>query len=390
MKKFFPLRGNLIYLCNVFKIYLDNAATTPIDALVVEEMSYVLRNYYGNPSSIHSLGREARTQIEKSRKRIAEIINCSASEIFFTSGGTEADNLAIRGSVKDLGVTHIISSEIEHHAVKHTIEDLEKRKKIRVSWLKLDDKGRIDLINLKELLNTKEKTLVSLMHANNEIGTMINLEEISNLCKETGAIFHSDTVQTFGHFPINVKTTQVDFLACSAHKFHGPKGIGFIYINSRNKINPIITGGSQERNLRAGTENLYGIVGLTKALEIAVKDMSEHANYIRSLKNYMIERLIHEIPDVKFNGETDENSLYTVLNVQFPVNPNGETFLMKLDIAGICASGGSACTSGSDTGSHVLRSIGTPQDRPNIRFSFSKYNTKEEIEKVVQILKSMI
>lgn len=372
------------------KIYMDNAASTPIDEEVINEMAHLMRNYYGNPSSIHALGREARTQIEKSRKKIAEYMGCSPAEIFFTSGGTEADNMAIRCAVDDLGVKRVITTTIEHHAVEHTIEDLWHRNKIRIQFVNVNEKGHVDMEHLVKLLQDDETpALVSLMHANNEIGTMINLVEVGNICREHNAYFHSDTVQTVGHYPFNLKETPIDFITCSAHKFHGPKGIGFLYVNTRVKIKPYITGGSQERNMRAGTENIYGIGGLAKAMEIAYRDLSAHQEHIRSIKNYMISKLKAEIPEVDFNGDVSDNSLYTVLNVKFPSTPDSEMFLMKLDIMGICASGGSACSSGSNVGSHVLAGIKCAGDHPSIRFSFSKHNTKEEVDKVVHVLKGM-
>lgn len=372
------------------KIYMDNAATTAMDAEVIAEMNMVMRNYYGNPSSIHALGREARTQIEKSRKKIAELLNCSPAEIYFTSGGTEADNLAIRSAVDDLGVKRIITTTIEHHAVAHTVEDLWHKNKVRIQFLDVNAQGHIDVYQLENLLRSSDdKTLVSLMHANNEIGTMNDIKRVGEICRKHNALFHSDTVQTIGHYPINLKEIQVDFIACSAHKFHGPKGIGFIYINSNVKIKPQLTGGAQERNMRAGTENIYGIVGLTKAMEVAYRDLDQHSEHIRGIKNYMIARLKEEIQGIEFNGDYSEDSLYTVLNVKFPSTPDSEMFLMKLDILGICASGGSACSSGSNVGSHVLAGIRCAGERPSIRFSFSKYNTKEEVDRVVGVLKGM-
>jgi cysteine desulfurase len=372
------------------KIYMDNAATTPMDEEVVNEMANLMRNSFGNPSSIHALGREARTHIEKSRKKIAEYLHCSPAEIFFTSGGTEADNMALRCAVDDLGVKRIITTTIEHHAVSHTVEDLWHRNKIRIQFVNVNEKGFIDIHHLETLLQEEEApALVSLMHANNEIGTMINIVEVGNLCRKYNAYFHSDTVQTMGHYTIDLKEIPIDFITCSAHKFHGPKGIGFLYINSNVKIKPLLTGGSQERNMRAGTENIYGIIGLAKAMEVALRDLDAHQKHVREIKNYMIKKLREEIPGVDFNGDISDNSLYTVLNVKFPPTPDSEMFLMKLDIMGICASGGSACSSGSNVGSHVLAGIKCAGDRPSIRFSFSKYNTLEEVDKVVSVLKGM-
>lgn len=372
------------------KIYMDNAATTALDNEVMDEMIHLMKTCYGNPSSIHALGREARTHIEKSRKKIAELLHCSPSEIYFTSGGTEADNMAIRSSVEDLGVKRIITTTIEHHAVAHTVEDLWHKNKVRIQFIDVNAQGHIDIHQLENLLRSSDdKTLVSLMHANNEIGTMIDIKQVGELCRKYNALFHSDTVQSIGHYKINLKEIPVDFIVCSAHKFHGPKGVGFIYINSNVKIKPLITGGAQERNMRAGTENIACIVGLAKALEIAYRDMDKHAGHISGIKNYMIKKLKDEIPGIEFNGDCSENSLYTVLNVKFPSTPDSEMFLMKLDILGICASGGSACSSGSNVGSHVLAGIKCAGERPSIRFSFSKYNTHEEVDKVVSVLKGM-
>jgi cysteine desulfurase len=366
------------------KIYLDNAATTQMDERVIDTMVPVMREEFGNPSSIHGTGRKVRTLIENSRKIVARLLNVTPAEIFFTSGGTEADNMAIVQSVEDLGVTHIISSKIEHHAVEHTITNLEKKGKVKVSWVNIDSKGNIDLQHLEELLKSRPNTLVSLMHANNEIGTLLPIKEVGELCEKYKAYFHSDTVQTVGHYPLNLKDIKVHFITCGAHKFHGPKGVGFLYINHQVKINPFINGGSQERNMRGGTENIYGIVGLAKALELCYEEMDAHIQHISGLKQYMIDELLKNIPGIEFNGEISlEKSLYTVLNCRFPQHPNAEMLLFNLDIAGISASGGSACTSGSNQGSHVLRGIGANMERASVRFSFSKYNTKEEIDVVV-------
>jgi len=371
------------------KIYLDNAATTPIDPDVVKAMIPVLQNQFGNPSSIHAYGREVRSAIEQARKSVARFLNVSPAEIFFTSGGTEANNTAIFCSVRDLGVKHVISSTIEHHAVLHTLQELEKDGKIKLSLVKLDDRGRIDLADLESLLKSDQKTMVSLMHANNEIGNMIPLKQVSELCTKYNAVFHSDTVQTMGHYSLDLQEIPVHFITCAAHKFHGPKGIGFLYINHTIKIHPFIHGGAQERNMRGGTENVYGIVGLAKALEIASENMSEHRDYIQGLKNYMIGKLKENIPGIEFNGDPEGESLYTVLNAAFPPSENSEMLLFNLDINGIACSGGSACSSGSDTGSHVLRAVYGDVDRPSVRFSFSKYNTKEEIDVVVEKLKEL-
>lgn len=371
------------------KIYLDNAATTPIDPEVVDAMIPVLKNQFGNPSSIHSFGREVRTVIEQARKSVARILNVSPAEIFFTSGGTEANNTALFCSVRDLGVKQVISSPLEHHAVLHTLQELEKEGKIKLSFVKLDEKGVVDLKDLEKLLKSDLKTLVTLMHANNEVGNLIPLKKVAELCLNNNAIFHSDTVQTMGHYTMDLQDIPVQFITCAAHKFHGPKGIGFLYINHQIKIHPFIHGGAQERNMRGGTENVYGIVGLAKALEIATEQMSEHQKHIEGLKNYMISSLKENIPGIEMNGNPEGDSLYTVLNVAFPPSENSEMLLFNLDISGIACSGGSACSSGSNTGSHVLKAIYGDVDRPSVRFSFSKYNTKEEIDIVVEKLKEL-
>ena len=370
------------------RIYLDNAATTAIDKEVLKAMTTVMEFQFGNPSSIHAHGREVRSIIENARKSVAKLLNTSPAEIFFTSGGTEADNMAINCSIEDYGIKHAITSKIEHHAVLHTLEILEKKGKIKLSFVKLDEKGHVDIAHLEELLQTNERSLVSLMHANNEIGNLLDLEKVGDLCEKHNAIFHCDTVQTMGHYAHDMSKLKIHFITCAAHKLHGPKGVGFLYINHNIKIKPMIHGGAQERNMRGGTENVYGIVGLSKALEIAYSELEEHQNYIQSLKSYMIEKLQNEIPGVKFNGDTNpENSLYTVLNVSFPTSEMGEMLLFNLDIAGISASGGSACSSGSNVGSHVLTNINSDPGRPAVRFSFCKNNTKEEIDLVVEKLK---
>lgn len=372
------------------KVYLDNAATTKLDEAVIEAMLPVMREEYGNPSSIHGAGRKVRSIIENARKSVAKLLNVTPAEIFFTSGGTEADNTCIVQVIENHNITHVISSKIEHHAVEHTITVLEKKGKVKVSWVNIDNKGNVDMNHLEELLKNNPRTLVSLMHANNEIGTLLPIKEVGELCEKYNAIFHSDTVQTVGHYPINLKDIKVHFITCAAHKFHGPKGVGFLYINHTIKINPFINGGSQERNMRGGTENVYGIVGLAKALEICYNEMDEHIKHISGLKQYMMQKLQASIPGIEFNGETSpEKALYTILNCRFPAHPNAEMLLFNLDIAGIYASGGSACTSGSNQGSHVLRGIGADMDRPSVRFSFCKYNTKEEIDFVVKKLEEL-
>ncbi len=371
------------------KVYLDNAATTPMDPEVIEAMYGVMKNVYGNPSSVHSHGREARTVIDRARKKVAELLNAAPAEIFFTSGGTEANNMVLRKSVQDLGVTRIITSPVEHHAVLHTAEELAAEGKVKLDLVKLDSCGRVDMDDLRKLLESDDKTLVSLMHANNEVGTKLDLEAAASACRDHGAFFHSDAVQTMGHYPFNLAGTHLHFTNCAAHKFHGPKGVGFCYIRSDVRLHPFITGGAQERNMRAGTENIYGIVGLAKALEVAHRNMEEDSAYVRGLKNYMAAALRENIPGVEFTGDISDDSLYTVLNVCFPETPDSDMLLFKLDIEGISASGGSACSSGSNVGSHVIRALRGATNRPSIRFSFSKFNTREDLDYTLAVLKKI-
>lgn len=364
-------------------VYLDNAATTPLDSAVLEVMMPFLANQYGNPSSIHSHGRQVRVAIENARKTIAGLLNTSPGEIFFTSGGTEADNSVIFSTVRDRGIKRVISSSIEHHAVLHTLEYLAHRGEIRLDFVQLSPSGEVDMAHLEELLQEEIPTLVSLMHANNEIGNLINLSEVAHLCHAHKALFHSDTVQTMGHYSHDLGKMPIDYLVGAAHKFHGPKGSGFLYMKAQSKIQPFIYGGSQERNQRGGTENVAGIIGLAKALEIAYAEMEAHQSHIQGLKDYMILRLKDIFGDnLRFNGNcaAAEKSLYTVLNVSLPENEDNDMLLFNLDIARISASGGSACSSGSEVGSHVLRAINANGKRGNVRFSFSKYNNKEEID----------
>ncbi len=374
------------------RIYLDNAATTPLDKEVIEEMVHVMETFYGNPSSIHAQGREVRTLLEKARKTVAGLLNATPAEIFFTSGGTEADNTAIRCGIQAFGIKHVITSKIEHHAVEHTLDMLLKQGIIdQVSFVNIDEKGNVDYLHLEELLKNSQRSFVSLMHANNELGTLTDIERVGDLCEQYDAIFHCDTVQTMGHYRHDVRKLKAHFIVCAAHKLHGPKGVGFLYVNHNVKISPMILGGAQERNMRGGTENVYGIVGLAKALENAYAHMDEHQAYIQELKDYLIDRLQAEIPGIQFNGETlKEKSLYTVLNVSFPEMDMADMLLFNLDINGISASGGSACSSGSNIGSHVLTGINADANRPSIRFSFSKYNTKEELDFVVSKLKPIV
>jgi cysteine desulfurase len=373
------------------RIYLDNAATTSLDPAVLEAMMPYLTKHFGNPSSIYSYGRESRMAIENSRKTVAKILNAHPAEIFFTSGGTESSNMAITASVRDLGCKHIISSPIEHHATSHTIEHLYQTGKAALSFVKLLPNGHIDLTDLEALLaESEEKCLVTLMHANNEIGNMLDIHAVGELCKKHNAIFHSDTVQTVGHFPFNLRNTPVHFITGAGHKFHGPKGVGMLYINENVKIKPFVHGGSQERNMRAGTENLYGIVGFAKALELATTNYENDSSYITELKLYMMDQLQKNIQGISFNGDPKGKSLYAVLSVSFPKTEKSEMILFNLDINNICASGGSACTSGADQGSHVIRAINNNPNQVTVRFSFSKQNTKSEIDAVVEKLKELI
>ncbi len=373
------------------RIYLDNAATTALDPLVLEAMMPFFTEKFGNPSSIYSYGRETRMAIEQARKSVAKILNAHPAEIFFTSGGTESSNTAIFSSIRDLGCKHIITSEIEHHAVSHAVDYLKNSGKVSVSFVKLLPDGHIDLEDLEKLLSSSTvKTLVTLMHANNEIGNMIDLHAVGTLCNSYNAIFHSDTVQSVGHFPFDLRNTPVHFITGSAHKFHGPKGIGLLYINENIRIQSFIHGGGQERNMRAGTENIYGIVGLSNALEIATNNFEVDKAYILSLKLYMYEAFKKSIPSISFNGDVLGKSLYTVLNVNFPASEKSEMLLFNLDINHICASGGSACASGAEQGSHVIRAINVDPNQIAVRFSFSKHNTKEEIDWVVAKLKESI
>lgn len=373
------------------KIYLDNAATTPLDKEVLDAMMPYFTEQFGNPSAIYSYGRATRLAIENARKSIAKIFNVKPAEIFFTSGGTESSNTAIHASVKSLGCKKIITSKIEHHATLHTVEYLQKNNLAEVNFVKLLPDGNIDLQHLGQLLaESKEKCLVTLMHANNEIGTLLKLNKVGDLCEKYHAIFHTDAVQTVAHFPLDLKSTTIHFISGSAHKFHGPKGIGILYVNENISIQPYLTGGSQERNMRAGTENVYGIVGFAKALEIATANYEIDRNYITELRNYMMEKLVKEIENVSFNGNPNEHTLYTILSVNFPKTIKSEMLVFNLDIHNICVSSGSACTSGAEKGSHVIEVVNGNDNFITIRFSFSKLNTKQEIDIVIEKLKSLI
>ena len=374
------------------KVYLDNAATTPIASEVIEEIQPYLNNYFGNPSSTHAFGRKTKNAIEINRKKIADLIQAKNNEIIFTSGGTEADNMALRCAVLNLNVKRIITTKIEHHAVLHTAECLRDQQNVEIIFLATDHNGNPDLVQLESIVNDKVNTLVTLMHANNEIGTLLPIKKVASICaKHEHVYFHSDTVQTMGHYTFNLSETPIDFLTCSAHKLHGPKGVGFLYVNQKISLNPLITGGSQERKNRGGTENLYGIVGLGKAMEMAYKNLTSHQKHIQDLKLFMKEELKKIDQRINFNGETSpEKSLYTVLNVCFPVDICNSMLLFSLDIHGIAASGGSACSSGSNQGSHVLAELPHQENCQSVRFSFSRFNTQEDVEFTIEKIRSII
>ena len=373
------------------RVFLDNASTTPMHQEIIDMMSDMMKSTFANPSSVHSSGREAKVIIENARKTIADLLNTSPGSIFFTSGGTEADNMAIRSTIQDYNIQHVVTSKIAHHAVLYPLQDLENKNIIKITYVDIDNDGIISLSHLKDILKNNSRTFVSIMHANNEIGTIQDIKKIGEICNTYNAIFHSDTVQTIGHYSFNMQDLNVHFMAASAHKFHGPKGIGFIYISDKIKISPLLRGGGQERNMRAGTENVCSIAGLTMAMQIAYKNLEEETNYIKGLKKYMIKRLKTELNDVQFYAKcTDlENSLYTVLSCHFPETDISEMLLFNLDILGISCSGGSACNSGVSKGSHVLKEIFPDSKRPGIRFSFSKYNTKDDIDFTIAKLKEL-
>lgn len=370
------------------RIYLDNAATTPLDPEVFEAMKPFMLEDFGNPSSTHAHGRKVRAAIESARKKVAELLNCTPGEIIFTSGGTEADNAIIRCAVETYGLKHAISSPIEHHAVTHSLDHLVKQNLVQLHHVNLDEKGHVSIEHLEQLLKEFPKALVSLMHANNEIGNLLDIETVGNLCHTYQAYLHSDMVQTVGHYRHDMKKIKVHGMAAAAHKFHGPKGVGFMYLNKDKKIHSFMQGGAQERNMRGGTENVYGIIGLAKAFEICYRNMDEHKAYIEGLKSRMIEKLKEAIPGVTFNGDSENlnRSLYTVLNVSLPESEENEMLLFNLDLQGISASGGSACASGAATGSHVLGAIYPNSKRGAVRFSFSKFNKPEEIDIVANKL----
>lgn len=367
-------------------IYLDNAASAPLLPEVINTMLETMQRFFGNPSSIHHFGREARVLIEDARKEIALSLNVSPSEIVFTSGGTEANNWAIASCVRAYNIQHIITSKAEHPAVLKPIENLSLLHNIDVSFLPHSQNGSINLTELEELLKTNTDVLVCLMQANNETGTLLPLKSVSELCQKYHAFFMTDMVQTIGKYPIDLKTTKVNFATASAHKFHGPKGVGFLYINNDNPIAPIFRGGGQERNRRAGTENTYGIAGMAKALSMSYENMQQNTGYILSLKNYMVSRL-SEIKGISYNADSDKSGLYTILNVAFPKTAHSEMLVYNFDIAGIAVSGGSACSSGSINPSHVLETLGYANEKTAVRFSFSKLNSTKEIDTVIDFLK---
>ena len=372
------------------RIYFDNASTTPLHPDVLETMCSVLAGDYGNPSSIHQHGRKARSIIEQARKSVASIIQASISEIFFTSCATEANNMIIKNCVQDLGIKRIISTPTEHHCILNSLGYLSKKGSCDVVLLDVDAFGLVNLNQLETLLQASSvPTLVSIMHGNNEIGTMAPIRIIGGICRQYGSLFNCDTVQTIGKYPINVQDDHIDFLSGSAHKFHGPKGAGFAFITNQHIISPYIHGGAQERNMRAGTENVAGIAGLAKALEISTVNMETNYAKISDLRNKFKTGLSTTLDDIKYNGNQDDNFMAHVLSVSFPPGPKAEMLVMNLDIAGISASSGSACTSGIEEDSHVLQAIGHKKDRKTIRFSFSPFNTEEEVAVTVEKLKSM-
>ncbi|TDE53003.1 cysteine desulfurase family protein [Flavobacterium sp. GT3P67] len=372
------------------KVYLDNASTTAIRAEVIQEMTKVMTEDYGNPSSTHSLGRAAKSILELSRKSIAKNLNATAQEIIFTSCGTEANNWILRSAVKDLQVKRIITSKIEHHAVLYTALVLEKEFDIQIDYVDVKPNGEIDITHLVELLSQEKKTLVSLMHVNNETGTVLDLERIGRICQEHNVLFHSDTVQSIGKAAIDLQTIPVDFIVASAHKFHGPKGVGFAFIRKNSGLQPLFFGGEQEKGLRAGTEALHQIAGMAKALEVSYTNLETEQNHIAELKNYLIAQLKIEFPEFKINGNPD--GFYTVLNVLLPfAEAKTAMILFHLDMKGIAVSRGSACQSGSIKPSHVLAEMLSIEDlkKPSLRISFSHFNTKEDIDLLIEALKSI-
>jgi cysteine desulfurase len=373
------------------RVYFDNAATTACDEAVIETMTHAMRQFPGNPSSIHQEGRTARAAIEAARKNVAKLLKASIGEIFFTSGGTESSNMALKRAVQDLGVTRIISSRTEHHCVLHSLDALQREHGTTLSFVEQSLDGHIRLENLEDLLREdKGKTLVSLMHANNEIGTLLDLKKVGDLCRQYGALFHTDTVQTIGFYPIDLTETPLDFLSGSAHKFHGPRGVGFIYINQNNSVHPFMDGGAQERNMRGGTENLPGILGMSKALELAYAQLEHSREHINELRDYFILQLRQHFNDLEYNGDPFGAGHYKILSVSFPPSQRADLLLLNLDIAGVAVSGGSACSSGADAGSHVMDALRHGSPRQTVRFSFSRYNTRQEADFVIRQLRDIL
>ncbi len=370
-------------------IYFDNASTTPLLDEVKEKMKSVIDEVYGNPSSIHRQGRQAKIIVENARKIVAECIGASTGEIFFTSGATEANNMALLCSIRDLGVKHVISATTEHHCITHTLDYIKSNSLAKVTLLPVDTSGHIDYNQLSAILEqSREKCLISLMHVNNEIGTMHDVNRIAEIAQENQALFNLDSSQSMGKYPIDVNDTNISFLCGSAHKFHGPKGVGFIYIKNENMIQTLMHGGDQERGLRSGTENIYGIAGMAEALQISVRDQEENRQHIKGLKDKFLQLVQSELEDIKING-SDTHGAYNIISLSFPKTEKSDLLMMNLDIAGICASAGSACSSGVENASHVLEAIGHDPERKAVRFSFSKFNTLEEIEQTIESLKKI-
>ena len=378
------------------KVYFDNAATTQMRKEVIESISSVMEECYGNPSSSHAFGRSAKTYVETARKGIANLLNAMPQEIIFTSGGTESDNMILNCAVKDLKVTTLISSSIEHHAVLHALEALKKIHKIKIAYVKVDHKGTIDLNHLEQLLQKDDsKKLVSLMHVNNEIGNILDVKKVGDMCHKYEALFHTDAVQGIGHFEFDLEELPIDFMSSAAHKFHGPKGIGFSFIRKNSGLEPFIHGGAQERGLRAGTESVHNIVGMYKALQIAYQNLKKEKKFVASIKNHFKSSLLNIFPEVIFNGCCGEDSIstYTLINVAFPISQEKASLLdFHLDLKGIACSKGSACQSGSTSGSHVLNTIQSDEIKswPSLRFSFSVFNTKEEVDYVMNALEEFV
>ncbi len=371
-------------------IYFDNAATTPLDPGVAELMYDILRNRYGNPSSVHAPGRESRVIIEDARRTVASLLGVKPATIFFTSCGTEALNTAISGAVEGFGIKHIITSTIEHHAVSHTIDHLHAHQKIEVHHVKLAAGGHIDYADLEQLLSCYSNVLVCLMHANNEIGTLLDLEITSQLCKQHHAFLLVDTVQSLGKYQLDFGKLHIHFAACSSHKFHGPKGSGFLYINQDVKIPPLLQGGGQERHMRSGTENIAGIAGLASALNLACTHMVDNRQHITKIRNAMADQLSNNFKGIVFNNDFSERGLYNLINVSVPAGSVADMLLQRLDMEGVCVSGGSACTSGAVSVSPVLQAIGCDPEKPALRFSFSKFNQLHEVDECIKILKSIL